>query len=158
MMLACGTDGRLYPCLRYLETSVGDDVEPMVIGTVEDGIGIGKKHKSCIDCLQCVDRKSQSTDECFYCPIGQGCGWCTALNYQETGSPNKRLTHICETHKAASLANVYFWNKYYQKQGEDKHFEMHCPKEWAVPIIGEDEYAMLELSLIHIYKYSEKLE
>ena len=144
MMLACGTDGRLYPCLRYLETSVGDDVEPMIIGTVEEGIGIDKKHKSCIDCLQCVDRKSQSTDECFYCPIAKGCGWCTALNYQETGTPNKRLTHICVTHKAASLANVYFWNKYYQKQGEDKRFQIHCPKEWAIPIIGEKEYARLE--------------
>ncbi len=143
-MLACGTDGKLYPCLRYLETSVGDDVEPMVIGSVEEGIGMQEKHKSCISCLACVDRKSQSTEECFNCPVAQGCGWCTALNYQETGTPNKRLTNTCEMHKAASLANVYHWNRYYQKHGDDKHFAMHCPEKWAIPIIGKDEYEMLK--------------
>ena len=144
MMLACGTDGRLYPCLRYVETSVGDGVEPMVIGDLDKGIGMREGHRSCISCLACVDRKSQSTEECFYCPIAQGCGWCTALNYQETGTPNKRLTNICEMHKAASLANVYHWNKYYRQRGSKKRFEMHCPKEWAVPIIGEKEYEMLK--------------
>ena len=25
----------------------------------------------------------------------------------------------------------------------DKKLEMHCPKEWAIPIIGEEEYNML---------------
>lgn len=144
MMLACGTDGRLYPCLRYVETSVGDEVAPMVIGNLEEGIGIAAAHRSCIDCLTCVNRRSQSTEECFYCPIAQGCGWCTALNYQETGSPDKRLTHTCEMHKAASLANVYFWNRYYRKQGSAERFTMYCPKEWAIPIIGEDEYQTLK--------------
>ena len=143
MMLACGTDGNLYPCLRYVETSIGDEVPPMVIGTVDNGIGMQSTHKSCINCLTCVDRKTQSTDECFNCPIAQGCGWCTALNYQETGSPNVRLTHHCIMHKAASLANVYYWNKYYKKVGEDKRFTMNCPKNWAIPIIGDSEYNYL---------------
>lgn len=133
MMLACGTDGRLYPCLRYVETSVGDEVAPMVIGNLEEGIGIAAAHRSCIDCLTCVNRRSQSTEECFYCPIAQGCGWCTALNYQETGSPDKRLTHTCEMHKAASLANVYFWNRYYRKQGSAERLPCTARKNGRYP-------------------------
>ena len=47
-------------------------------------------------------------------------------------------------HKARSLANVYFWNKYYIKNNIDKVFTMHCPKEWALDIISEQEYNMLK--------------
>ena len=101
----------------------------------------------CIHCLKNIDRRTQSTDECFYCPIGEGCSWCSAYNFQEFGTPNKRATYICEMHKARSLANVYLWNKYYQKHNVNKKFTMHCPKEWALNIISEDEYNMLlELS------------
>lgn len=78
---------------------------------------------------------------------------CSALNYQEFGTVDKRATYICEMHKARSLANVYYWNKVYAQNGEldengkPKKFKMHCPKEWAVPIIGEEEYFyLLELS------------
>ena len=67
----------------------------------------------------------------------------SAYNYQEFGTPNKRATYICEMHKARSLANVYYWNKYYQKNNIDKKFKMNCPKEWALKIISEDEYKML---------------
>ena len=50
-------------------------------------------------------------------------------------------------HKARSLANVYYWNKRYIKQNTDERMELHCPKEWAIPIIGEDEYNyLIELS------------
>lgn len=48
-------------------------------------------------------------------------------------------------HKARSLANVYFWNKYYKSKGLNKVFEMHCPKEWALEIISEEEYNKLAL-------------
>lgn len=58
---------------------------------------------------------------------------------------HSRATFICEMHKARSLANVYFWNTYYKKHGMDKMFEMHCPKEWAVLIIGSEEYEMLKI-------------
>ena len=68
---------------------------------------------------------------------------CSAYNYQEFGTVDKRATYICEMHKARSLANVYYWNKLYQKNKTNKTFKMHCPKEWAIPIIGEDEYEYL---------------
>lgn len=142
-MLSCDPDGYLYPCIRYMESSLGDSRPPMRIGSVFDGLGQNKCHMDCIHCLKSINRRTQSTDECFYCPIGEGCSWCSAYNFQEFGTPNKRATYICEMHKARSLANVYFWNKYYQKNGIDKKFKMYCPKEWALKIISEKEYDML---------------
>ena len=147
MMLACDPDGYLYPCIRYMESSLGDSRQPIRIGSIHEGIGQNKCHMDCINCLKNVDRRTQNTDECFYCPIANGCSNCLANDYQESGDLNKRSINICEMHKARSLANVYLWNKYYQKNDVNKKFKMHCPKEWALNIISEDEYNMLlELS------------
>lgn len=143
LMLACGTDGRLYPCVRYVESSLGEDVKPIVIGTVDDGIATKPEYKNDLDCVSCITRRSQSTDECFNCPIAQGCGWCTALNYEITGTPDKRLTNICPIQKAQSLANAYYWNKYYSMYGLDKRLEVNCPEEWAIHIIGKEDYDSL---------------
>lgn len=143
LMLSCDPDGYLYPCIRYMESSLGDSRTPMRIGSVFDGLGKTEGHMNCIQCLKCIDRRTQSTDECFYCPIGEGCSWCSAYNFQEFGTPDKRATYICEMHKARSLANVYLWNMYYKKYKIDNKFKMHCPKEWALKIISEEEYNML---------------
>ena len=145
LMLACDPDGILYPCLRYMESSLGDEQEPFVIGNVDNGLAIEKKHIDRLSCLACVNRRTQSTDECYNCPIAESCGWCSAYNYQVFGTPNTRATYICEMHKAVSLANVYFWNKYYKANGINKIFKMYCPREWAVPIIGEVEYEILRV-------------
>lgn len=143
LMLSCDPDGVLYPCIRYMESSLGTDQKPIIIGNVDDGIAATQDIKDTIKCLQCITRRSQSTDECFHCKIAKGCSWCSAYNYQIFGTVDKRATYICEMHKAASLANVYYWNNFYKKFNIDKKLEMHCPKEWAVPIIGEEEYNML---------------
>ena len=76
LMLACDPDGYLYPCIRYMESSLGDSRPPMRIGSVFDGLGQQTCHMDCIHCLKGIDRRTQSTDECFYCPIGEGCAWC----------------------------------------------------------------------------------
>lgn len=69
-MLACDPDGLLYPCLRYMKSSLGDDVPPIVIGDVNNGICTTKEQKNTMDMLKSITRRSQSPDECFYCPIG----------------------------------------------------------------------------------------
>lgn len=145
-MLSFDPDGIAYPCIRYMPSSLGDDVPPITIGTV-DGIFETEEDKETKRCLDCITRRSQSTDECWNCPIAAGCAWCSGWNYQLYGTPDKRCTRICPMHKARSLANVYYWNKYYRKNNMDKHFEMHLPKEEALKFISEDEYNMLlELS------------
>ena len=137
-MLSCDPDGYYYPCIRYMESSLGDDQKPIRIGHVDTGIMTTEEERKIVDCLNCVTRRSQSTDECFNCPIAQGCAWCSAYNYQEFGTVDKRATYICEMHKARSLAIVYYWNNV------GKFMKMYCPEELAVPIIGEEEYNMLK--------------
>ena len=142
-MLAIDYKGNIYPCLRYTESSVGPDVPRLIIGNVWDGIGVKEEEQQKINCLKCITRRSQSTDECFYCPIGQGCAWCSAYNYQEFGTADKRATYICPMHKARVLANVYYWNSIFHKEGMSERFANNIPEEWALEIIDKDEFDML---------------
>lgn len=142
-MICLTPNGTITPCIRFTKSSLGENLGDFSIGSLCSGIGKEDVHKKNILALNSVTRREQSTDECWNCPVGVGCGWCTALNYQETGSISKRVTHICWMHRAASLANVYYWNKVYKKNNEDDIFEMHLPKDIALNIIDEDEYNML---------------
>lgn len=144
LMLSMDPDGWLYPCIRYMESSLGTDIEPLRIGHVNFGIAQRECDKQCVECLNKIDRRTESTDECFYCPIAEGCSWCSAYNYQENGTPDSRCTYICDMHKARALANAYFWNKWYRKKDTKERFIIHCPEEWALPIIGKDEFEMLK--------------
>jgi uncharacterized protein len=99
--------GDFYPCIRYMESSLNGDQDPICIGNVNRGYLQSEKDIENYHKISNITRRSQSTDECFYCPIATGCGWCSAYNYQETGSVNKRTTNICIMHKARALANVY---------------------------------------------------
>lgn len=143
-MLAMDPDGWLYPCIRYMESSLGTSRKPLRIGHVNFGIAQRKCDKQCVECLNKIDRRTESSDECFYCPIAEGCSWCSAYNYQENGTPDSRCTYICDMHKTRSLANAYFWNKWYRKKQWKQRFKIYCPDEWAIPIIGEEELNMLK--------------
>lgn len=146
-MIAIDPDGWIYPCIRYMESSLGEEQEPIRIGHVDWGIEKLEQEKKTVKCLNCITRRTQSTDKCFYCPIAEGCAWCSGYNYQIFGTADKRATYICIMHQARALVNVYYWNKYYKKNNINKKMLCYVPKEWAVPIIGEDEYNMLiELS------------
>lgn len=144
LMLSIDPDGYLYPCIRYMESSLGSDIEPVRIGHVDTGIAQCESCRKCLDMVSNITRRSQSTDECFNCPIAKGCSWCSAYNYQVSGSVNHRVTYICEMHKARSLANVYFWNKYYRDIDSDKRFPLYCPDEWALNIVSQEELDMLK--------------
>ena len=142
-MLAVDVDGNIFNCIRYMKSSLGNSREPLVIGDTENGIGTTEKYKNNISAMKSITRRSQSTDKCFYCPIAQGCGWCSAYNYQLYGTVNKRTTTTCDMHVASSLASVYYWNSLLKKHGEKERIPVYCPKEWAIPIIGKEEYTML---------------
>ena len=141
-MLAFDPDGIAYPCLRYMPSSLGNDVPPIIVGTV-DGVFEQPEHKAIKEYLDSITRRSQSTDECWECPVASGCAWCSAWNYQETGSVNCRSTNICVMHKARALANVYYWNKWYKQNNINKKLKMHLPREEAEKIISPQEYDML---------------
>ena len=143
-MLAIDPQGRCYPCLRYMESSIGLAQEPLIIGDVWNGIGIKPEHAQWIKCMACITRRTESSDECFYCPIAEGCSECSAYNYQINGTPDSRCTFICDMHKARVLANSYYWNKYYRQINSNKRFKLYIPDEWALEIIDEQELRMLK--------------
>ena len=142
-MLACDPDGVICPCVRFMKSSLGEDIGDFALGDIKNGIGHTEEHKNNINILDNITRRSQSSDECWNCPIARGCGWCTAYNYQETGSPDKRCTYICWTHRARALACVYYWNKIYIKHGLSERWPMFLEKEHALQIVTEEEFNML---------------
>ena len=155
-MLSCDPDGYLYPCIRYMESSLGSDREPYCIGNVNDGIGVTKDEIQKIKCLNCITRRSQSTDKCFYCPIGSGCSWCSAYNYQELGTPNARVDYSCIMHKARAIANAYYWSKVYEKRNLDKLYEFYLPDSESLEIISQEELNNIKNHSNIIYKSEYK--
>lgn len=143
-MLSVDYKGDIYPCIRYMESSIQGKQDPVIIGNVNTGIAKKKCEICHIKQLKNVTRRSQSSDECWYCPIASGCATCSAYNYQVFGTADKRATFICIMHKARALANVYYWNKLYKKQGLNKIFENHLAIEDALKIISKEELELLQ--------------
>jgi radical SAM protein with 4Fe4S-binding SPASM domain len=145
-MIAVDYKGDIYPCIRYMESSLGDDVPPILVGNVYDGMMTDAKCKTCINQLKAVNRKTQSTEECFNCRIAEGCSWCQAYNYQDSGGDiNHRATYICVMHRARALANSYYWNLKYHHNNEKKRMKIWLEDEKALEIIPEEELAILKL-------------
>ena len=142
-MLALDYQGKYYPCLRFMKSSIGDKLEPLYIGDTEVGIDGNEKYKKLHRSLLDITRQSQSDEKCMNCPVGSGCGWCTGFNYQTYGTANKRATFICKMHQARALANYYLWNKYFLTYNLPYMVHVYMPKDWALEIISEDEYNML---------------
>ena len=143
-MLAIDPHGNLYPCLRYMDSSLGEYQEPMIFGTVWDGIGKTDLHRNRVACMGCVTRRTEMCDECYYCPIGEGCAECAAYNYQEAGTPNHHCTYLCDMHVARCLANCYFWNRCYQKHKTGQQFSLWVPDAWALKVIDPEELQMIK--------------
>lgn len=141
-MLAFDPMGRAYPCLRYMESSLGKNVKPIIIGDA-NGIYNTPETQAICDELNSITRQSQSTEECLNCHVASGCGWCSAWNYQSLGSVNKRCTNICWMHRAESLANVYYWNNYYRLHESKERFPLYLSRDIATKMISNEEYDYL---------------
>src|SRR5690606_26766557 len=78
-MLAISSDGTCYPCLRYMDYCFSaKDRKPLIIGNVCAGI-VNCEECSMLAELKSLTRRSQSTDECWNCPVAKGCSWCIAF-------------------------------------------------------------------------------
>lgn len=139
MMIALDYKGNIYPCLRYMESSSNLEQPLYIIGNIDEGIGHCKEYCDRIHCLDTITRQSQSTEKCLNCEIAMGCGWCSAYNYEEFGTPNKRATYICDMHHARALANTYYWRKM------GINFPLNCSEEWVTKFIGKDEYEKIKM-------------
>ena len=142
-MLAFDPEGIAYPCIRYMPSSLGEEIKPIQVGNV-NGLFQNEESKITYEYLSSITRRSQSTDECFYCPVASGCAWCSAWNYQKHGDVNIRDTSICWMHRARVLANVYYWNQYYKKNNIEKKFNLNLSVNIATQIISEEEFELLK--------------
>ncbi len=142
-MFAIDNNGLIYHCIRFMDSSLQGEQKPLPIGDIDNGFAILEEHSKNLEMFHSITRRSQSTDECFYCPIAAGCAWCSGYNYQKTGSVDKRVTYICGMHKARSLANVYFWNKVYRHENIDKTFIRYLSDEESLKIIPQNELNIL---------------
>lgn len=75
-MLAMRPNGQFYPCIRYMPTSVGNNVKDLCIGTVQDGMVGRESDSEILNMMDSITRRSQSNDICYDCPIGNSCAWC----------------------------------------------------------------------------------
>ena len=142
-MIAVDYKGDIFPCIRFMKSSLGDEIEPLCIGNLKVGIAGTKAFDDKYNELLSITRQSQSETKCLTCPVSQGCGWCTGYNYQTFGTANKRATFICKMHLARALINGYMWNKFFIKHDMPYVFHNYIPKEWALEIIPEEEYNMI---------------
>lgn len=142
-MLAFDYAGKAFPCIRYMGSSLNGKQIPYSIGAV-DGLFLTPEEQGRRDTLLSLTRQSQSTNECINCPVASGCGWCSGYNYECFGTPNKRATFICWTHKARSLATAYYYNKGYHLMNEDERFTIYLPKKDALQIISKEEWELLK--------------
>lgn len=117
-MLAIDSEGKFYPCNRFLDFSLREKV-PRTIGDIYSGIDTNKVRPFVL-----LNRETQSPKKCWTCEIASGCAWCQGENYDsaKTDTIYERATAICLMHRARVRANNYFWNKLYwriQQEGID---------------------------------------
>lgn len=143
-MLSMNYKGELFPCLRYMGSSLSGHQEPLSIGNITDGIAKTDETIEKLDILSKATRRSTSDDKCFNCPIAFGCATCTAYCYEVNGLPIKRTTFTCDMMKARALGLAYLWNSYYRKKGLDVRYNLDIPDEWSLEIIDIDELNMLK--------------
>ena len=145
-MLAMRPNGQFYPCIRYMPSSVGNNVKDLCIGTVQDGMVGREQNSEVLNMMDHITRRSQSNDICFECPLGTACAWCSALSHTVYGTPGKRPMFICIQIIAESLANVYYWNLLNIQHPEYKlgPRKNMVPDQWALLVIDQDELDYLK--------------
>ena len=139
-MIAFSSDGKAYPCIRYMPISIGNEKSSKIcIGDCFNGIYKTNDQLKIKKELDSITRKSQSTKECMECPVSTGCGWCSGYNYELYGTANKRCTNICYSHKGRVLASCYYYNKRHIELNDVNSKKINLPYNEVVDILGKEE-------------------
>jgi radical SAM peptide maturase (CXXX-repeat target family) len=105
-MLSIGINGELYPCHRFQTLSKRDNLS---IGNIYDGVDYNKVRP--FEFVNLKNVQGEYKEKCKKCDYRNMCSWCTAWNYDESGSLFKRDGMYCEMVKAKYEANKYFFEK-----------------------------------------------
>ena len=135
-MYSLNYKGELYPCIRFMESSIGHNVKPFIVGTLDHGICGTQEEKERYDLISSLTVKNMSPQKCLDCPIGTGCAWCTGYCYQCGDIKHKTLFN-CQTHKAQALACKKYYHDIKDWENYDK---INIPDEMALEIISQEEW------------------
>ena len=146
-MLSLRPNGQFYPCIRYMPTSIGNNIKDFCIGNIETGIVGREQDSEILKLMDRITRRSYSNDICYECPLSNDCALCIALGHATFGTPNKRTTFTCIQMIAEALANVYYWNNMLLKHPEYNLpvRKNVVPDEWSLLVIDNDELESLKL-------------
>lgn len=110
-MLAFDPSGIIYPCLRFMPSSLGE-IKPIILGDCYKGIYQTEEVQNYLSTMSEINRITENPEKCITCSIISGCGECAAWSYQSNGGIlGKRNLNICHMHKARYWANVYYFKK-----------------------------------------------
>ncbi|MCI8332110.1 MAG: radical SAM peptide maturase, CXXX-repeat target family [Clostridiales bacterium] len=112
-MLAIAPDGKFFPCVRFLDSSLNNR-KGRSIGNITEGFDYDR-----IRAFNALTMYNQSADECIDCPVSCECTWCTGNNYDNADHDTifQRKTYHCKLHKANVRATKYFWDRYEKATG-----------------------------------------
>ena len=136
-MYAVDYKGDLFPCIRFMESSLDGNNRPLIIGNIDNNFIPTKEQRENLAILGSIEKANQTSDkDCANCLISSGCAWCSAYNYQ-CGDINHKTTNICLMHKAAALGAKYYHLIHQHKEDYD---QIKITKEMALEIISEEEW------------------
>lgn len=107
-MLALDYKGDLFPCLRFMNSSLNNEQPEYIIGNIYHGIGYTDEEKRKLQLLKNATIKNCSSETCINCEYSNGCGHCLGFDYQTNGESFKRATYFCYTEIAFGLISYYF--------------------------------------------------
>lgn len=114
IMITVGTDGRLFPCIRFLDFCMSNAHKGFHVGNVYDGIDDNR-----LDVFRKLNIETVSDKECLSCQMSSGCTSCAGNCYDDTNglSLYHRSKYHCEMQKRQVKVNRYFWKEYSKQTG-----------------------------------------
>lgn len=105
-MVAVDCDGKLYPCIRFLDFCMSGKPS-LTTGSIFEG------YNHTQDIFDQLSIEIVNDEECHECPVASGCFSCTGCNYEysESNSIFNRTKFHCKMQKAQVRANEYFWDR-----------------------------------------------
>lgn len=113
-MLSMDCSGKLYPCLRFqpIDSGIG-----LSIGDVDNGINFDKMIQFAFCNMN--NLRDEYKEKCAKCRAKTVCTWCTANNYNQTGSIFKRGVMPCSMIEAQYDVNIYFFARIKMIEGDN---------------------------------------
>lgn len=134
-MLAIDYKGDIFPCLRFMNSSLNNQQPEYIIGNINHGIGYTDEEKRKIDILKKATIEHRFSKECLNCEYGAGCGSCIGYDYQVSGEKFKKQVYFCYTEIAFGLVSYYFNKKTNNINGKN----IKLPSEKMMKKVLSDE-------------------